>query len=222
MDINVAESTKKSSWASLIEASSGNMRRLSSVWRFSSIPVVGTENVAEHSYWVAIYAAMIHRHIAGENCMVLMSQILLKALTHDIGEANTGDVIRTFKYSTPELKKEIDRAEGILLKNFPNEIANLFVETDGSCHNLDKYIEVMVKAADFLSLFQFMRREAMKSNYEIRPFFTRMCEDLNMMAMKSDHTICEYDGETYDFDGAAFYATLAEESIILRSSYLPV
>lgn len=165
-------------WSSLITASSGDIRRLSSVWRYSSIPISVPENVAEHSYWVAMYSAMIHKHI-GDNA-TLLGEIVLKGLTHDLAECVTGDIVRVFKYSSPELKKEINKAEMKLSSSLPEIITTIIPSGVG------KYVESVVKAADFLSLYQYMRREASRSNLEIIPFYERMTRDLCMMSMPCD------------------------------------
>ena len=51
----------KVDWSKVLEAASGDVRRLSHVVRYSSIPISVPENVAEHSYWVSLYAILIHR-----------------------------------------------------------------------------------------------------------------------------------------------------------------
>ena len=97
----------KNFWDEVIKASTSDVRRLSSVWRYSSVPVAVQENVAEHSYWVALYGAMIHRAL--DPNVGILGHVVLKSLLHDLGECVTGDVVRIFKYSTPELKVEVDR-----------------------------------------------------------------------------------------------------------------
>lgn len=177
-------------WDALIEQSSGDIRRMTSVWRYSSIPISVPENVADHSYFVALYAGMIHQAIYPNN-FELLGPILLHALTHDLPECVTGDVVRVFKYTTPQLKTEIDKAEHILANKLPGHIRKI-VELDlvwmcggksgTEASERRSYVETIVKAADFLSLFQFMRREAMRGNLEIIPFFNRFLDDLEEMA----------------------------------------
>jgi 5'-deoxynucleotidase YfbR-like HD superfamily hydrolase len=189
-------------WRGLIDEASLDIRRLSSVWRYSSIPIVIQENVAEHLAWVAIYAVMIHKH-GPEKDDSYLAAILMKAITHDLGEALTGDVIRPLKYETEELRKEVNRAEErISCRLFGQLVKNLFIITDDLTDNTDReYVEAVVKAADFLSLFQFMRREASKSNLEILPFYDRMVRDIHEKAI-----ICEE--EVNGFKQRRFYQDL--------------
>lgn len=181
-------SKDSSTWEELIRETSGDVRRLSSVWRYSSIPISVPENVAEHSYWVAMYGALLHQSMGGSNDV--LGTVVLRGLLHDLGECVTGDVVRTFKYSTDELKREVDRAEEILVRRLPKPVQKLehlsrsIVMTDYD-KEWGEYVEAVVKAADFMSLFQFMRREAARGNMEIIPFYNRMILDLSIMEDKA-------------------------------------
>jgi 5'-deoxynucleotidase YfbR-like HD superfamily hydrolase len=161
------------------------IKRLDSVIRYSSIPVTHHELVSTHSYWVTMYALLIHRAIDGEDR--LTSRLLISALIHDLSESKTGDVVRTFKYSSEPLKKEIDNAEELIVKSLPQEIQDLFsVHSDtkgieAACNDT-RYIKDIVKAADFVSLFRYMRKEAAMHNMEIIPFYNRMFTDLCTMS----------------------------------------
>lgn len=197
-------------WESLINASTNDLRRLGAVWRFSSIPVCERENVAEHSFWVAIYGAMIHRTIYGNvDGEKLLGAVVLKALVHDLPECITGDMVRLFKYATPELKSEVDRAESILTDHLPPEVKDLIIASES---NSSAYVEAVVKAADFMSLFQYMRREAARGNMEIIPYFNRMVDDLVHMSKNSEVVV-----KKFDFP-RSFYSALASKASIVRSN----
>lgn len=180
-------------WLDVIAASTTDIRRLSTVWRFSSIPVAIYENTAEHSFYVAIYAAMIHLEVS--NNKRVLGAVIMNALMHDVAEAVTGDVVRPFKYSSKELREEINRAEHKLTQKMPLEIRRLFTlaydmsMTEIDNEDVNEYVEAVVKAADFLSLFQYMRREAAKGNLEIIPFYNRMVKDISAMMNLGDVTM---------------------------------
>jgi 5'-deoxynucleotidase YfbR-like HD superfamily hydrolase len=165
-----------------MEDASGDIRRLDYVYRFSSIPVVMKEQVSTHSYWVALYAAMIHDEINGpEN---LKPYILSHALVHDAPEARSGDFVRTFKYSSKELKDAIDKGEQEMMNSMPYRIRRLFDLPEHLFASEKIYIGMVIKAADFLSLKQFMVREVDKGNKEIEQFYHRMTNDLALEAEK--------------------------------------
>lgn len=172
-------------WDSLLLASTHDVRRLDSVIRFSSIPVTFSESTAAHSFWVALYSLMIWQLLAETRPRMTsrLDEVLRHAITHDLGESVGGDVVRTLKYSTPEMKHEVDRAEGILVdKLLPFQVRRTVLPRPS------EDVLAIVKAADFLSLWQFMRREAARKNLEIIPYFTRMIRDIEDKA-KEEHPL---------------------------------
>ena len=176
---------KPPDWRRLLLDASSDVRRLSYVDRFSSIPVVVRENVAEHSFWVVLYSMMIHREVGGP--AEALPGLLAYAAVHDLPECLTGDVVRTFKYSSPEMKSAVDVAEGALTKRFPPELLGTYSDavagTEDPRYGL--YVKEVVKAADFLSLYQYMWRERSKGNREIDQFFARMKNDMRGMSEAS-------------------------------------
>jgi len=173
-------------WKALLTASSSDVRRLSYIDRFSSIPVMMRENVAENMYYVALYSLMVHRELRGPK--KLDGKILSHAITHDLIEATVGDLVRTFKYSSEEFRKAVDLAESTVIKKIDSRIRNLINE---SALFLDSgsgeawYVKSIVKVADFMSVYQYIWRERMKGNKEIEPFFRRMQIDMESMRDKT-------------------------------------
>jgi 5'-deoxynucleotidase YfbR-like HD superfamily hydrolase len=159
---------------------------------------------------------MVHKEVSRENFQEHFGYVALYAILHDAAECVTGDVVRVFKYTTPELKQEIDRAEGILFANLVPEVRQLFNffnnQTD---HTVQKYVKDIVKVADFLSLLQFMRREAMRGNLEIYPYFGRMITDLEKTTVEMEgkaHIIQLGKTEGNPFKPADVYNAMLEEA----------
>ncbi len=166
----------ESSWDSLLSACTTDVRRLDNVVRFSSIPVTFSESTAAHTFWVSLYALMIWQQM--EACgwgkgLPDLGEVLRYAISHDAGEGVTGDVVRTMKYSTPEMKAEVDRSEKLLSeKLFPGQVQRAILFEPSAA------TKAIVKAADWLSLWQFIRREAARHNFEMIPYYNRMLRDL--------------------------------------------
>lgn len=198
----------KKSWTSLLHATSGDIRRASSTWRYSSIPVCQYENLMEHTGYVAAFGAMIAQQLYGIHAPVI-GAVLMKAVTHDLDECVTGDVVRTFKYSDQALKKEIDRAGAALVSQMEPETQDLFSAADEMIRlsGDPDGVKAIVKAADFVSLFQYMRREAALHNFEIIPYFARMVVDLQSMASAAGR------GEL-----AGLYSAMASEAGMIAES----
>ncbi len=166
---------RRPDWGSLLDDGTHDVRRLDSVVRFSGIPVTFAETTAAHSYWVSFFSLLIHGFLRETGDLLddlELAGVLQHAITHDLGECVTGDVVRTLKYATPEMKREVDRAEAKLMADLlPTRVlrTSKMATTTAS---------VIVKAADFMSLWQFMRREAARGNMEIIPYYSRMVADL--------------------------------------------
>lgn len=86
----------------------GEFRRAAHVWRFSSLPVIKQENVAEHSFWTALIGMAIACEIGREE---LTGEVAQRAILHDIEEVGTGDLVREMKYFDPELRASIRKVE---------------------------------------------------------------------------------------------------------------
>jgi 5'-deoxynucleotidase YfbR-like HD superfamily hydrolase len=177
-------------WKPLLEAASSDIRRLDYVIRYSSIPVSVPEAVSTHMYWVALYAMMVHRHLEGPTDVDCT--IMLHGLTHDALEALSGDIVRTFKYSSEEFRQAVDKAEEGLGRYLPAEVRSLLSEVDNTLRSYEDgefnwkrhYVKDVVKVADFMSLYQYMWRERRRGNVEVEQFFGRMVEDLEAQARK--------------------------------------
>lgn len=193
-------------WSPIFRAVTGDLKRLSDVWRYSSIPVISRENDIEHLGWVCMYSLLIHNELRPESHF-LIGPIATHAISHDVIEAVTGDVVRTFKYSSDELRKAIKKAETGLFNSLPKPITCLIDSHKAQLKAMKKsqhlkYVEDVVKMADFLSLWMFMRREMLRNNQEVVPFARKMVTDLHLM------------GESFpkDDDMWDFYSTLRDEA----------
>lgn len=172
---------KSPDWNSVLDTCSGDARRLAYADRYTTIPVTFRENVAEHSYWVALYSLVIHREMGQPEA--LTAPILAFALVHDLVECRSGDLVRTFKYLTPELKAAVSAAEKLIEDSMPDLLRKEFSALAAIPDASDRaYAKAVVKTADFVSLHQYMIREVSRGNTEIQPFFERMQADLRSAA----------------------------------------
>lgn len=193
-------------WTELFRDSFKNLKRMSCTNRFSSIPVVSTENIAEHSYYVSVFSLMIHQKVCPDK-KELIGPLAHYAITHDMDECVTGDVVRVFKYISKEFKESVDKASEETFERYAEDSLKDFMNIEFGLDEEEKrYINLVVKAADFWSLMMFMRREAAKMNREIIPFYLRFLEDLRMMAEKQKEI------EIFDFMPSPFYYAILNYS----------
>lgn len=186
-----------SMWGEFIETTR-ECQRMDYVWRYGTIPIVVPENVSTHSYWVATYSAMIHQSLA-PNDVVTLAACVIRAIVHDTQEKESGDFVRTFKYRTKALKREIDEAEKQIVDEFGPSMKALHAASNNLADKCghSEYVNAVVKAADFMSLHNFMVREIMRGNREITPFFKRMVSDLDDMIEQNIGTTFQTEGTTF-------------------------
>lgn len=200
-------------WKDLIQIASSDIRRLGAVQRYSSIPVVAFETTDQHSYYVALYALMIHAQVYPKPKQdKLTAAIAVKALLHDMSDSIAGDVVRVFKYSSTAFKEAVHGAEEAMLKKLPIEILSLNIKLNKKDQ---AYVDAVVKAADFLSLYQYMRREAMRGNLEIVPFYKRMMNDIDGMISTKQvgaFKACCFYGSLYDTSHRLYERAFEEPS----------
>jgi len=198
-------------WEEFI-TSTHECQRLDYTPRYSTIPIVTQESVSTHSYWVTVYTAMIHTAL-DPNDTDTLAACLTHAITHDILEGiGSGDIVRTFKYRTKALKEAIDEAENQIMEESPLSLKRLFSIVNSLREKTKKsdYINSVVKAADFMSLHNFMIREVERGNREIKPYYERMIKDLRSMEENNRGVIFVTGGK--EFILSNFYMELARNA----------
>lgn len=193
------------------ELLTGDLNRLRFMGRFSTAHVHHRENVAEHSYYVALYGYMICLHLyttgylrEDEYGRAFANDVMAKALLHDCEESITGDMPRMFKYrhsGVRALLMQASRQEvrGIAKKLFPWEtesglgpkrvhagiwegVANLWESSK------DRETGAVVAFADFLSVLSHMTLEIETANWTMREHYATVCEHFS-----------EFEKSKYDF-----------------------
>jgi 5'-deoxynucleotidase YfbR-like HD superfamily hydrolase len=153
---------------------SGPLMRLRNVVRFSNSSRNSNETVAEHSFYVAMFSMLIYldmeqRGFFNKDNALDLRKMLMRALVHDVEESHSGDFIRTFKHSSPELSQAIENAStafmhvifnGIL--HDPKELVQAWMESKEN--SLEGHI---VRFADFLSVVSYIFNEVKRGNIGI-------------------------------------------------------
>jgi len=161
----------------------GMATRLRYVDRFSTCRVIKKESVAEHSFYVAFYSLMIAWWCEAQHNLapLNLTELITKALLHDIDEAATGDIPRFFKYSDASLKEHLDAvaAQGVAiiakkLWTDPGTIVEFgFNWREAKCETPEGRI---LEFADFLSVLSYAAEEIRSSNFTMREHLQSMIE----------------------------------------------
>lgn len=155
------------------------LRVLSSVPRFSIIPTIKTNDVASHSFYVAAYARQIVVLIGWGGPMSLL---LWYALTHDIEESITGDIVGDVKRNVVDKDKLLSYVDRKMSERMPEYHAVL--------HEDDEYsseIVAIVKAADLLDALFFIQTEVMMGNRLMKTRMSNAVSELYSAWMKLPH-----------------------------------
>lgn len=155
----------------------GGPTRLCYVNRFSGCHVSHLENVAEHSWLVGMYAILIgiwcqDRALIPDGRQTL-GELSLRALMHDVEEAESGDFPRPFKYSNEKLTEMLNEAgHDAFMKTFegtvPAERINYLRRIwDNAKHDNTPYAK-LIKFCDFLSVVSYSMREGPDRNIMLR------------------------------------------------------
>ena len=150
----------------------GPLHRVSHVTRYSSQPVILKENVAEHSFYVALYALMVAEYL--EDVSIDIGTLLRRALCHDLDESVTGDFQRKFKYSHPELKETISKYGGkfmcAMLEDYEKVVGDA-IYFDWHDAKDDTTEGQIISVADYLAVVAYIIREHRLGNRYIQQLF---------------------------------------------------
>ena len=127
--------------------------------RYHTLPTVGEQTNATHSWGVAVIATYLHPD--------LNARVLLKALMHDVGEIETGDIPAPVKWENPELKKQLSVLEARVEKNLEIE------------YTLTEYEQRIFKQADMFELLFFCVKQRKLGNCHINHVFSNGVEKLS-------------------------------------------
>jgi len=80
-------------------------QRLGCLMRFSNVPRLAAQSVAEHSYCVTFLAMLVGDYLVDKGERVDKLRLLKMALLHDVEEVISGDILKTLKHGN--FKKEL-------------------------------------------------------------------------------------------------------------------
>jgi len=151
---------------------------LEHIKRWNHHPSIRVQNVAAHSYNVAMITAILSRHILKLNAEDTWNQVWI-ALRHDFSESVTGDI-------SPLVKRFADWEEVEERANI--EAAQISAHSDlNELFVLCSDMPPIVKLADYLDAWLFARTEAAIGNrmfMAIRDELTKKIQDLVPMVTR--------------------------------------
>jgi len=89
------------------------LTNLNHVHQFQTQPILKSVSVAQHSYWVALYALVLHDQLFQ---MTDRETVLALALVHDLEEVVSGDINTVFKHRDPDMLQSLQVNAGQALR----------------------------------------------------------------------------------------------------------
>ena len=155
-----------------------NYRRLKEIKRCNNFPVISKEDVAQHSFYVALLAMIMADQYNEWACsvkidsptlevefvLVNIEDVLRKALMHDLEESFTSDLPWNIKHMNEEAHEAISR---IINQRLKAAYANSQAMDKYRCyssHCKEGFAGAFVRTADMLELALYCWEEAAKGN----------------------------------------------------------
>lgn len=82
-------------------------QRLTCLIRFSNVPRLAAQSVAEHSYSTTFLAMIVADYLALKEVEIDKLRLLEMGLVHDVEEVVSGDILKTLKHG--DFRKELDK-----------------------------------------------------------------------------------------------------------------
>lgn len=144
----------------------GDVNRMRFIRRYGTSLTLHQENVAEHSYYVILYAMMLADHLNSKGSYrVDTLKVMRSAVFHDMDEARSGDFQRPFKYRSPELQKLINTVSRL-------EFKDMLIDMVQDLETLQEYLRawdeakndtiegMVVEFADYLCVVSYILMES--------------------------------------------------------------
>jgi len=163
-------------------------RNLDKVVRFSNQSRIHDESVAEHSYHVAMYAMILADLEISFGNKVDVEKLLRSSLIHDLEESMTGDILHGFKYSDPELLKNMKKmgAEFYdkIIKNLPDELYQKYSKLWKESKSSDIEGKIL-EAADKIEALMYSIEEYSLGNKNFKAMIDQILKLLDEIDLKS-------------------------------------
>jgi len=142
------------------------------VGRFSVYKCHFREDVAQHSYFTALYAMVLADLEKERGTKVDVERLLRMALLHDAEEARTGDIHHPFKHQDEAFAEKLDNRAlewfENLMAGLPPSLAKEYIRLRRSTRDTSLTEMDIVKAADKIEALLWAYEEYLLGNVHVR------------------------------------------------------
>jgi len=148
------------------------IRSLMTVGRFSVYKCHFREDVAQHSYFTALYAMILADLERGKGTKVDTERLLRMALLHDAEEARTGDIHHPFKHQDVPFAETLDDRAlewfENLMGSLPEDLAHEYIRLRKASREVAATEVSILKAADKIEALLWAYEEYLLGNVHVR------------------------------------------------------
>jgi 5'-deoxynucleotidase YfbR-like HD superfamily hydrolase len=148
------------------------IRSLMTVGRFSVYKCHFREDVAQHSYYTALYAMVLADLEKQKGTQVDVERLLRMALLHDAEEARTGDIHHPFKHQDAAFAERVDNRAlewfENLMGSLPSSLASDYIRLRRLTGEANLTEASLVKAADKIEALLWAYEEYLLGNVHVR------------------------------------------------------
>ena len=149
-----------------------DIRSLMTVGRFSVYKCHFREDVAQHSYFTALYSMVLADLERRRGTAVDVEKLMRMALLHDAEEARTGDIHHPFKHQDAAFTEALDSRAlewfETLLGSLPQDIAQEYIRLRKSVRDGSSTEANILKAADKIEALLWAYEEYLLGNVHVR------------------------------------------------------
>jgi len=142
------------------------------VGRFSVYKCHFREDVAQHSYFTALYSMVLADLERRRGTAVDVEKLMRMALLHDAEEARTGDIHHPFKHQDAAFTEALDSRAlewfETLLGSLPQDIAQEYIRLRKSVRDGSSTEANILKAADKIEALLWAYEEYLLGNVHVR------------------------------------------------------
>lgn len=194
----------------------GSIKRLAYVNRYSSLPVIRKENVAEHTCFVSLYCLLIAKDLQSVGRVVDVEKLLKCALLHDIDESLSGDFLRSVKYGVDGLKDLLSVAGVKFVSQIQTSLGVRIME-DWKLAKDDSIEGYILSISDLLGVLSYLLEEYASGNQHIIYIFRELSNYFALMKREiSDVDLRRYIAEAIN----VIEAVLNDDSTEIKSNCL--
>lgn len=142
------------------------------VGRFSVYKCHFREDVAQHSYYTALYAMVLADLEREKGASINTERLLRMTLLHDAEEARTGDIHHPFKHQDTSFAETLDERAlewfEHLMGGLPANLAHDYIRLRRASHDMGTIEANILKASDKIEALLWAYEEYLLGNVHVR------------------------------------------------------